>query len=484
MKFIIDGKTFIDELNRERIWNGINIVFKGEDQEDGKRNYIYKYSEEDFENLQRCGINLIRLGIVWDAIEPEYNNFNNDYLDNVEYVLDMCTKYEIELFLDMHQDLYGCLFDGGAPAWATISDNKPHIKGEVWSDAYLYSEAVNTSFVNFWNNKKTEHGIGLIDHYKNLWSHVIARFKDHPALIGYDFINEPFSGENSQCILKTLLNAYFELTGAEVGDDEGLEIFVNDEKKLELLKVLDNKELYAQVVSKANDLVQIFDKTKLANFYIEITRMLRENTNNGFVLTENSYFSNMGIEAGTQKIIIDGNIEKKQVYSPHGYDLVVDSPLVSMSSNNRVDVILDAHRRVQNRLNVPVIFGEWGAHYKNSERLDHIQHILGYFDQNKWSHTYYCWIKEMVEYPIVNVLSRPYPKAVNGRIQNYCFNFETKQFKMNWLGHDNSQETIVFLPTRPRNFVCNGECKLERCNGYYHLIIKNTHNENNLIINL
>ena len=44
---------------------------------------------------------------------------------------------------------------------------------------------------------------------------------------------------------------------------------------------------------------------------------------------------------------------------PHGYDLVVDTEGVQWASNNRIDVIFDAHRRTQQRMGVPVMVGEW-----------------------------------------------------------------------------------------------------------------------------
>lgn len=484
MKYTIKEKNFFDNLGRERIWNGINIVFKGEQKADGTKDYIYNYTEQDFAKLQAFGINLIRLGIVWDGLEHEYNKFDNEYLENIKTTLDLCTKYEIDVFLDMHQDLYSCIYGGGAPQWATLSEGKPHITGDVWSDAYIFSEAVNTSFVNFWNNEKTSFGVGLIDHYKHIWSHVISHFKDHPALIGYDFINEPFSGENSQLVLGTLLASYCQLTGQEVAEDKLLELFTDEQKKLELLKTLDNKELYSNAASSAIDLVQVFDQTKLANFYVELTKMLRDHSHEGFVLTENSYFSNMGIEAGTKQISYEGTVEKLQVYSPHGYDLVVDSPLVSMSSNNRIDAILDAHKRVQTRLNVPVIFGEWGAHYKSSEGLNHLKHIINYFDENKWSHTYYCWFRDITTYPIMEILSRPYPQAVAGNLHNYHYDFTSKQFTMTWLANVLQAPTIVYLPTKPTSINCNQDYQLVDCSGYYHLLISSNNQEIKLLVNL
>ncbi|MFV0465907.1 MAG: cellulase family glycosylhydrolase [Lachnospiraceae bacterium] len=197
LRLEIKNKCLIDEYGRERIFNGINMVYKGTEDASvpGGRRYTREYDAKEFQALKAKGINLVRLGIVWDAIEHEMGAYDDRYLSWIENILDNCSKNQIAVFLDMHQDLYSRAFDGGAPLWATLTDGADHIKGDLWSDAYLYSDAVHTAYQNFWKNKKTEAGIGLLDHYAELWKHVIQRVGTHEAVIGYDFINEPFSGE-------------------------------------------------------------------------------------------------------------------------------------------------------------------------------------------------------------------------------------------------------------------------------------------------
>lgn len=482
MKLTTTGTKLIDQYGRERIFNGINLVYKGE-EEDGKRNYIYDYQPGTFTKLQANGINLIRLGIFWDGLEPGYGQYNEEYLNSIATVLDRCHANHISVFFDMHQDLYGTMFDGGAPEWATITDGAPHLSGDMWSDAYLFSDAVNTAFRNFWDNRETQYGVGLLDHYQQVWELVINRFKDHPAIIGYDFINEPFAGENSQLILGTLLSEYAKFRQLDIQPEKLIELFTDDQRKYELLVSLDDTELYSRVASSSSPLVQLFDQTKLADFYVKLTKMLRSITQEGLVLTENSYFSNMGIEAGTMPIMIENKLEALQVYAPHGYDLVVDSPLVVMSSNKRIEAILDAHKRVQQRLNIPVIFGEWGAHYKNSEALEHIEYVLNYFDRNKWSHTYYCWFESIEEYPISSKLSRPYPQAVAGVIEDYNFNFTSQEFNLNWIQNQQLVEpTVVYLPSRPERISLNGVYTLIEEHGYF--IVHATSNDVEVKLNI
>lgn len=470
MKYQIKDSRIIDSSGRHCIFNGINFVYKGDRQSDNSKQYIYDYPEEMFVNLRKNGINLVRIGIVWDGVEHNYQEYDQNYLDWIEGILDQCHQQGIAAFLDMHQDLYSVEFDGGAPSWATLTDGADHYVGEVWSDSYLFSDAVNTAYRNFWKNEKTEYGIGLQDHFFEMWTVVINRFKDHPALIGYDFLNEPFSGVNSVETMGSLLMAYCQVMNKEIAPDELFSLFSDDQSKLKLLTDLDNTELYAQVAKASKHLVQPFDENELGSFYQKCANLRSELTDHGFVLTENSYFSNMGIEAGTRKIELAPDQEPLQVFSPHGYDLVVDSPLVGMSSNQRIKAIFDGHKRVQKRLNVPVIFGEWGAHYKNSDGLGHIEYILNYFDQSQWSHTYFCWFEGIEQYPVFTKLSRPYPQVIAGEINNYHYDFTKQEFTIDWEnGNQVLGESLIYFPTKPDTITANVDYRLiaDPCGCYY-----------------
>ncbi len=462
MNINVKGKKMIDNIGRERIFNGVNIVYKGvkDDVSVGGRKYTKTFSNDTFKGLKNKGINLVRLGIVWDAIEHEMGVYNDKYLNWVENIMDMCEKNDIAVYLDMHQDLYSRVFNGGAPKWATLTDEKEHIKGDLWSDAYLFSDAVNKAFNNFWNNKQVPNGKGLLEHYEDLWEYVINKLGNHKALIGYDFINEPFSGENSIEIMGGMLMTYNEIKGLNKSPEEMLQLFSDDKSKLQMLEDLEQQEIHITMAKTVEPIVHAFDKGLLCDFYNRMTKKLREKTDKGLVFTENCYFSNMGIQSGVQKIIVDGKEEKNQVFSPHGYDLLVDTKAVVMSSNKRIETIFNAHKMVQQRLGVPVIFGEWGAYCDYSEGLDHIKYILNYFDKNKWSHTYYCFEDGFLDYPVMNILSRPYPQAVAGDIINYGYDYESKIFEMSWEEKNTINEpTLIYLPCEPKSIQLNGKYK-------------------------
>lgn len=480
-QIFVSDMNFKDEKGRERLFNGINFVHKGHQDESGKMSYIPDWDERQFEWCKQQGLNLIRLGIIWDGLEHEQGQYDEAYLAWVEKVLGWCQKYEIYVYLDMHQDLYSCVYGDGAPEWATLSEGRPHVDGDLWSDAYLFSEAVKRAYQNFWENKEVADGMGLQDYYVKVWSYVVERFKDHPAVIGFDFLNEPFPGESALEIFGTLLGAYGELTQKDMSLEELVGCFADPSAKANLLEEFSDKHLYSQMTQAAEPLLKVFDTQALAAFYHKMTTAIRKLTNKGIIMQENSYFSNLGIPCNIPVITNEaGEKEPLQAYAPHGYDLVVDTADIVYANNERVDVIFDTHRLVQEKLNVPVIVGEWGAHGNYSEGLGHIEHLLAKFEDYKWSHTYWCYHGGIESAPVMRRLSRPYPQAVCGDLIKYHLDRENQVFEMLWEEKaDVMGETIVYLPTHWQELSWDGirqDIQVEENESGYLLKIPKTGN--------
>ncbi|OFN41368.1 hypothetical protein HMPREF2559_02965 [Corynebacterium sp. HMSC072G08] len=65
-----------------------------------------------------------------------------------------------------------------------------------------FSPAIQGAFDNFFNNRTASDGVGIRDHYVNMWDHTAAYFADTPGIIGYGPINEPSAGaETIPCAL-------------------------------------------------------------------------------------------------------------------------------------------------------------------------------------------------------------------------------------------------------------------------------------------
>ena len=171
---------FVDNYGRHVILNGINIISKSKD-----KGYLVSEDSTLYSKLRDWGFNSVRFGIIWDGIEPEPGIYNEEYLQGIDQHIQWAANNDIFVVLDMHQDLYSVLYSDG-PRWATLHEGMPHKMGVIWRAADMLSQAVQTSFDNFWANKPAPDGIGLQDHYAQMWQHIAKRYANNPAVIGYD----------------------------------------------------------------------------------------------------------------------------------------------------------------------------------------------------------------------------------------------------------------------------------------------------------
>jgi endoglycosylceramidase len=152
--------------------------------------YFGFHQPADFARLsQDWGMNSIRFLIIWAAIEPEQGVYDDAYLDQVRERMDWARDAGLSVVLDMHQDLYGEGFNGdGAPRWTCDESHyAAYTPTTPWFVNYLDPEMV-ACFDHFWTTPE------LRDHYVEAWRRVAARLGDHPAVIGFDPMNEPYWG--------------------------------------------------------------------------------------------------------------------------------------------------------------------------------------------------------------------------------------------------------------------------------------------------
>ncbi|MBR8534567.1 cellulase family glycosylhydrolase [Carboxylicivirga sediminis] len=100
-KITVKGDIFIDQYGRQVILNGINVVNKNKDD-----NYLYKGGQEFYKLLKQQGFNCIRLGIIWDGLEPQPGVYNEAYLKELDKRIAWAADNGLFVVLDMHQDLY------------------------------------------------------------------------------------------------------------------------------------------------------------------------------------------------------------------------------------------------------------------------------------------------------------------------------------------------------------------------------------------
>ncbi|MDP2343468.1 MAG: cellulase family glycosylhydrolase [Deltaproteobacteria bacterium] len=156
--------------------------------------YLDFHAPEDFRLVRDgLGMNSLRFLIEWSAVEPTRGAYDDAYLDAVRERMDWARDAGLLVVLDMHQDLFGEGFAGGngAPPWACDAARyAAYEPSEMWFLGYL-EENVVACFDGFWNDTD------LQDHYAKAYRHVAERLSDHPAIIGFDVMNEPWLGSYS-----------------------------------------------------------------------------------------------------------------------------------------------------------------------------------------------------------------------------------------------------------------------------------------------
>lgn len=84
---------FRDGQDRQRLFNGLNMVCKS-----AGSGYVYPLSLDDYRQLSHSGINILRFGVFWAAVEPEPGVFDGAYLQRVKEQLEYAHKAGLSFF--------------------------------------------------------------------------------------------------------------------------------------------------------------------------------------------------------------------------------------------------------------------------------------------------------------------------------------------------------------------------------------------------
>jgi endoglycosylceramidase len=185
------GRWLTDEQGRVVILHGFNMVNKLPPY----RPDAIGFDGDHAAFIAGHGFNTVRLGIIWKALEPEPGAYDDGYLDAIGETVSILGRAGIHVLLDFHQDMYNERFNGqGAPDWAVQDDGI-----RAWPDIgfpgnYAVMRALWRAYDHFWANDPGPGGVGLQDRYAAAWRHVAERFSDEQAVFGYDIFNEPFPG--------------------------------------------------------------------------------------------------------------------------------------------------------------------------------------------------------------------------------------------------------------------------------------------------
>lgn len=179
-------RTFIaDDRGRATQWRGFNLADKGHRGPDA----FADIQERDLRDMAARGFNLARLVFFWDDLEPTPGRYSRAYLGKMRRIMDWADRYGIKVMLDAHQDVYGPHFGGhrGAPAWTTRDDGLPYQPNpDDWFSEY-FQPSVQAAFDHLYSDTDLRRA------HARMWTTVAAALGRHPALLGYDLMNEPFA---------------------------------------------------------------------------------------------------------------------------------------------------------------------------------------------------------------------------------------------------------------------------------------------------
>lgn len=91
--------------------------------------------KEHIHHLHTYGLNTIRYLLNWSYLEPEPYKYNEEALNDIQELMNLCVSENIYVYLDMHQDLYSAFTDiekadltalhsNGAPVWTCVTNGK------------------------------------------------------------------------------------------------------------------------------------------------------------------------------------------------------------------------------------------------------------------------------------------------------------------------------------------------------------------------
>lgn len=449
--FYCDNLKIRDEFGRERIFRGINIPLKSH----WTNGFIARkqlLKEGLFEDMASVGVNIVRLGITWAAIEPYEGEYNDNLISALKEFIDKCAQHNIYVMFDMHQDLFSHHFHGdGAPKWAIDPSHPNPRQFAIWAEGYFYMQGVQNAFYDFWTNRNN-----IQIKFIKMWEYVANSLSQCDNIIGYDYFNEPYIHKDGRKVFLSLVsnivktvyskNINFEKYFKSHHDKwnfakTALKIFslIRTKNRLhKLLTTMDSEEKFYDAINGLEQYTNEFNSDYYQPFFDSISKTA--NKKGLFNVFEHNYYSNLGLP-------FEINAKENSIYSPHAYDIFIDSPLYNKySSENRMRCILREIRKNQLKMNVPVLFGEWGGAAPGHEWVSHIDFVMSEFEKYHWSNIY--WEYNFKKDELNDVFNRPYPVAVCGDIDEIKTDSTNRKFTLKWTCNKDFDniKTEIYLP--------------------------------------
>ncbi|MFD7447233.1 cellulase family glycosylhydrolase [Streptomyces sp. NPDC059909] len=276
-----------------RGWNVEDKIHRGEQA-------LSAITERHFRDMSAQGFDFARLLVFWDDLEPVRGRFSESYLRKIERVLDWAGKYDIQVLIDAHQDVFGPAFGHrGIPAWATRTDGLPFTPHpDDWFAEY-FEPAVQRAFTHLYEDPDLRHA------QARMWRVLADRFEGHPAVLGYDLINEPMG------------------------------------------ELREGEDLAAAA--------RRIERDQLTGMYNRLADAVRSVDRDNWVFVEPTPIVGEGVPTGLGRIK-----DPKVVYAPHFYNTAMEAGADYDPTGGWIESYEAAVTVYPKTYRVPVVVGEWG----------------------------------------------------------------------------------------------------------------------------
>ncbi|MFH1812493.1 MAG: cellulase family glycosylhydrolase [Pseudomonadota bacterium] len=183
-RYSVHEGAIVDSQGQVLLLRGINL--RGEAK--GHPDRLIPLGDDEIAVLLDSGFNSVRLLTFWDAVQPERERIDYDYLRRLRSEVQRLTSAGLRVVIDLHQDLWGAPFGDGAPAWACPEElTRGYEATSPWWLNYL-SPQVSACFDLLWTDAP------LRAELTRAWVEVATAVCDVSAVVGFDLLNEPWPG--------------------------------------------------------------------------------------------------------------------------------------------------------------------------------------------------------------------------------------------------------------------------------------------------
>ena len=183
----VKGGRLVDGHGRQVVLHGVNVAYKVAPYLPNGSAERTSFDRADVARLRSWGMNTIRLGVTWKALEPAPGAVDERYVAEVARITKLAARRGLYVLVDMHQDEWSERYRGnGAPEWATLDDGIPFPPVSA-GHPYDYTQpAVGRAFNSFWENRD-----GIRSRFVAAFARLARVLRPVDGVLGYDAFNEP-----------------------------------------------------------------------------------------------------------------------------------------------------------------------------------------------------------------------------------------------------------------------------------------------------